>query len=333
MAQIPYRCFIIADKNGDAWDIATEIHRNLENRLGDVFHLNELTIEKFRNGEIKPRTEKNLRNSHCFYIADSNQDPQYWLTQLAFVNHTLKNSSADKIVNVLPNLFFSRQDRKDEPRVPISSKVVADIIGLYADRVLTIDVHSQQIQGFYDIPFDSLPSFRTVADYLHKNHREILEDEELAFGSPDAGGGKRAEGFAKRFGKQNVAIGYKIRVRDGDVEKIRFPKEQIEGRNIFLVDDIGDSFGTINEACDELKDNGAKKIYVYCTHAFFTKGYGILDKLDKLFIGNTVKQPYIMDMKIPDASKGKLEEISFAPMLSEAIYRTSMGESLSALFK
>lgn len=331
MTKLPDKCFLIANPKGNAWDLAEEIYNRLEKRTPGIFHLNEIELIQFRNLEIKPKIKENVRKSDCFYIADSNQDPQYWLSSLAFVNHTLKNSSAAEVIDVLPNLPFSRQDRKDDPRVPISSKVIADIIGLYANRVLTIDVHSQQIQGFYNIPFDSLPSFRTVTDYLQENHKEIL-DEELTIVSPDAGGGKRAEGFAGRLGNPHIAIGYKVRINE-QVEKLTFPKEQIEGRNILIVDDIGDSFGTINEAFLELKNKGAKKIYVYCTHSFFTKGYEPISELEKIFIGDTIKQPYFKKFNIPDTLKDKLEVISFAPLLAEAIYRISIGESLSQLFK
>jgi len=332
MAKLPDKCFIIADPKGGAWGLAQEIYNSLNKRTPDVFHLNEVNIKRFRNLELKPRVADNVRRSHCFYIADSNQDPQYWLTELAFVNHTLKNSSAGEIIDVLPNLFFSRQDRKDEARVPISAKVVADIIQLYANRVLTIDVHSQQIQGFYNIPLDSLPSFRTVTEYLQENYKEIL-NEDLTIASPDAGGGKRAEGFARRIGNPHIAIGYKVRIQDGKIEKLVFPKEQVENRNVLVLDDIGDSFKTIDEACIELREKGAKNVYAYCTHAFFTEGYEkALGNLEKLFIGDTIKQPYLKQYQIPEELKDRLNLIPFAPLLAEAIYRISIGESLSALF-
>jgi len=326
------KCFLIADPEGGAWDFANDIYENLNKRIPGIFYLNELHITRHNNQEIEPKIKNNLRRSYCFYIADSNLNPQEWFTQLSLVNQTLKNSSAQEIIDVLPNLYYSRQDRKDKPRVPISSKVVADMIGLYADRVLTLDVHSQQIQGFYNIPFDSLPSFRTVANYLQENHSKILKNDELTIVSPDAGGGKRAESFAKKLGKKNVSIGYKIR-NDLEVETIKFPKEQIEGKDIFLIDDIGDSFGTIKEACDELKKNGAKKIYAYCTHAFFTKGYKPIQNLEKLFIGDSIKQPYNKKYKPNKKEKRKLETISFAPLFADAIYNISAGESISDLFR
>jgi len=333
MVKLPEKCFIVADEEGYSSQFARDIFKKLDERTPGVFSFNKIETTTHRNRETLPHIEKNVRGSHCFYIADSNKDPQYWLTELAFVSHTLKNSQAEEIICVLPNLFYPRQDRKDRARVPISAKVVADIVGLYADRVLTVDVHSQQIQGFYDIPFDSLPSFRTAVEYMQEKYPRIIKDKNLTIASPDAGGGKRAESFAGRLGNPNIAIGYKIRIKNGDVEEIRFPKEQVEGRNILLIDDIIDSGGTLIEAYEELKKKGAQKIYAYCTHAFFTEGYDILKKFDKMFIGDTVKQPYDRKFKIPSKLEKKLETIPFAPLFADAIYNTSIGESLSALFK
>lgn len=333
MGKLLEKCFIIADPKSDTWGYTEDIYNKLNNRVSGVFELNEIELEKFRNLEIKPRIANNVRNSSCFVIFDSNQDPQYWLTQVAFVNHALKNSSAGEIINVFPNFFYSRQDRKDKSRVPISAKVVADIISLYANRVLTIDIHNLQIQGFYDIPFDSLPSSKTVVEYLEKNYSEIIEDKNLTIASPDVGGGKRAEAFASRIGNPNVAIGYKVKSNSGDAEQIRFAEEQVSGRNILLVDDIIDSGGTIVKACEGLKKKGANKIYAYGTHGFFTDGYNkVLGNLEKMFIGNTVKQPYLKEFQIPDNLNSKLEEISFSQILSDAIFNISTGESLTALF-
>lgn len=328
MREPNYKCHIIADPKSMSWEFAKSIYEILKSRDSRSFELNEIQITKFRNNEIKTKIKDNVRKSDCFVIFDSNQDPQYWLTQIAFVNQSLKNSSAHEVINIIPNLFFSRQDRKDDSRVPNSSKVVADMIGLYADRIITIDVHSHQIQGFYDIPFDSLPSSKTVIEYLKEHHKDILKDITIA--SPDAGGGKRAEDFARRLENPYIAIGYKVRVKEGEVEELRFPREQVENRNIFLVDDIIDSGITLVEASKELRDKGAKKVYAYATHAFFTKGYGeVLGNLEKIFIGDTVKQPYANY----NFENNRLEVISFAPLIAEAIYRISRGKSLSQLFE
>ena len=212
----------------------------------------------------------------------------------------------------------------------MSARVVADMIQLYADKVLTVDVHSYQTQMIYK-RFDSLPSFRTVTEYLTEKHSEILTNN-LVIASPDAGGGTRAVGFGRRLGDKNVAIGHKLR-KDGEAEKVEFAESQVSGCDILLVDDIIDSGGTLIKAIDGLKAKNAGKIYVYGTHGFFTRGYDdLLEKVDKVFIGDTITQPYQGEEGLPKIVDEKLEVISFAPIIADAIYATAIGGSLSSLF-
>jgi len=327
---LPNRCFIVYDPNGGARDLAQSIYDSVEPRMPGLFELNEARFDKFRMGETKLDIEKNVRRGHCFYIADSNDKPNEWLVKSHLLNHTLQNSSAKEIIDVFPHLFYSRQDRKDKARVPMSARVVADTIQLYADKVLTVDVHSYQTQMLYK-RFDSLPSFRTVTEYLTERYPEILTDN-LVIASPDEGGGKRAAGFGRRLGDKNVAIGHKLR-RNGEAEKIEFAESQVSGYDILLVDDIIDSGGTLIKAIEELKVKNAKKIYIYGTHGFFTKGYdNLLGRVDKVFIGDTIMQPYQSEKGLPKIVDEKLEVISFAPIIAEAIYATAIGGSLSSLF-
>ncbi|MAG61276.1 hypothetical protein CMI43_00430 [Candidatus Pacearchaeota archaeon] len=327
---LPNRCFIVYDPNGGAKDLAQSIYDSVEPRMPGLFELNEARFGKFRMGETKLEIENNVRRGHCFYIADSNDKPNEWLVKSNLLNHTLENSSAKEVIDVFPHLFYSRQDRKDKARVPMSARVVADMIQLYADKVLTVDVHSYQAQMLYK-RFDSLPSFRTVTEYLTEKHPEILTDN-LVIASPDAGGGKRAEGFGRRLGDKNVAIGHKSRVK-GDAEKVEFAESQVSGCDILLVDDIIDSGGTLIKAIDELKDKNAGKIYVYGTHGFFTKGYDdLLGMVDKIFVGDTITQPYQCEGGLSKIVDEKLEVISFAPIIADAIYATAIGGSLNSLF-
>lgn len=326
------KCFIIANPEGKSWDLAKFINERLKNKEPD-FEINEVNIKKFRVGEDKPKIKNNVRKGLCFYIADSNDNPNDWVLRTALINQALRTSGAEKIINVLPHIYYSRQDRKDESRVPISAKLVADIISANIDHVITLDVHAPQIQGFYNIIFDSLPSLGTVAGYLKKYYPYILEDD-LVIVSPDAGGGKRAEAFANILKNPNLAIGHKTRANENnkkEIERIIFPKDVVKNKNIFMIDDIGDSYGTFCESADALRELGAKKIYGYTTHSFFTTGYKkVLEKLDILFIGDTIKQPY-GNYNVPK-SKKNLEIITFGPLLSEAIYTTSIGKSMSNLW-
>lgn len=336
---LPEKCFIIADPEGKSWDLAKFINERLKNRKPD-FEINEVNIKRFRVGEDKPKIKENVREGWCFYIADSNDNPNDWLARTALINQALSISGAGKVIDVLPHMYYSRQDRKDESRVPISAKLVADIISANISHVITLDVHAPQIQGFYNIPFDSLPSLGTVVGYLRRYHPNILEDD-LVIVSPDAGGGKRAEAFANILKNPNLAIGHKTRVNENskklnknnkkEIERIIFPEDVVKDKNIFMIDDLGDSYGTFCESANALRELGAKKIYGYTTHAFFTTGYKkVLEKLDLLFIGDTIRQPY-GNYKVPKSNKN-LETISFGPLLSEAIYRTSIGESMSDLW-
>jgi ribose-phosphate pyrophosphokinase len=316
-----YKCSIIANPEGNAWDFACFIYKILRAR-NEKFELNKVLIQKFRDGEIKPKIEKNVRRRNCFFIHDSSLSPADWFLQLSLINEILHNSSAQEITDVLPYLKFGRQDRKDESRVPISSKVVAKLIEKDANRVLTMDVHSPSIGGFYNVPFDNLHSFLTIVDYLKKNYPGFFEN--MVIMSPDVGGAKRARSFAKRAGISRMAVGDKNREEDGEVEKIHVIGE-VEGRDVFIVDDIIDSGNTLIQACNAVRAMGARKVYAYATHGLFTEGTERLTKcFDSIFVGDTFPNTNLKDEKI--------KVVSFAPLFAEAIYRINEGESLSALF-
>ncbi len=321
---MPYSCSIIAYREGRGFGFAERIYEELRNKGSEKkFELNEVEIKKFRDGEIKPKIKSNVRRKRCFFIHDSSLDPFEWIAQLLLINETLRNSSAEEIIDVFPYLRFSRQDRKDESRVPISARAIASLVNSYADRALTIDVHNPSIQGFYKI-FDNLYSFPLVTDYLKKRHGKLLED--LVIMSPDAGGAKRAEAFAKRINGLGVVVGYKTRPREGEVSSIELIGD-VKRKDVLIVDDILDSGNTLIEAYRAIKRAGGEKVYVYVTHALFTCGIGnLVSCFDKIFVGNTV--PNVNKYK-----NKKIEVIDFAPLFAEAIYRIDRGESLSELFE
>jgi ribose-phosphate pyrophosphokinase len=317
-----YKCSIIADPEGNAWQFACSVYENLVRKDGK-FELNEVKIQKFKDGEIKPKIRDNIRRKNCFFIHDSSLDPAAWLLELILINETMRNSSAQEIINVLPYLRFTRQDRKDESRVPISSRAVAKSIEKYADRVLTIDIHNPAIIGSYEIPFDNLYSFNTVINYLNEKRPGFFED--LVIMSPDVGGAKRARSFVRRAGVERMVVGDKNREENGEVDQIQIIGDVSEKR-VLMVDDIIDSGNTLIQAYNAAKRGGAKEIYAYATHGLFTKGFERLTKsLDLVIVGDTVTNP---KMK----RKG-VEIVSFANLFSEAIYRINGGESLSELFE
>ncbi|MDD5133471.1 MAG: ribose-phosphate diphosphokinase [Candidatus Nanoarchaeia archaeon] len=318
-----YKCSILANPEGDGWIYAKGIYDILSQKEPDKFELNPVELKQFRDGEFKPKLTKNVRKRNCFFIHDSNLKPEKWLADLLLINGTLSTSHAHHIVDVFPYLKFSRQDRKDESRVPISSRIVADAVGLYANSVLTIDLHNDAIQGFYK-EMDNLYSFPVVIDHLKKNHSEILEN--LLIASTDAGGAPRARNFAKRLGMKEIIVGNKYRAEAGKVEKYQLigDVEDIRGRNVLYIDDILDSGITLNKAEKAAREKGARKVYAYTTHALFTKGIELVNAFDGFFVGDTIIQKNICP---------KLEVISFIPLFAEAIRRVNEGESLSSLLE
>ena len=317
-----YKCSIIANPEGNAWKFAQEVYEKLKGRDGK-YELNEVEVKRFRDGEIKPRIRENIRRKNCFFIHDSSLSPSEWFLQLDLVNETMRNSSAQEITDVLPYLKFGRQDRKDESRVSISSKAVADMISKYANRVLTLDVHNPSIGGFYSIPFDNLYSFMTVIDYLNKNHSGFFDNAVIM--SPDTGGAKRARSFAKRANVKRMAVGDKNREEDGEVKSIQVIGN-VKGRDVFMVDDIIDSGNSIVQACEAVRKRGGQKVYAYATHGLFTEGVDRLTKcLDMLVVGDTCLTKEARERK-------DLVVVSFADLFAKAIYRINEGESLSALF-
>lgn len=316
-----HECMIIANPEGKAWDFAVSILNKL-NEKDKKYHLNEIHVKRFRDGEVKVKIKDNIRRKNCFFIHDSSLIPAEWLTQLIFANETMKNSSADEIINVLPYMKFSRQDRKDESRVSINAKAVADVISLYADRVLTLDAHFTQIQGFYRIPLDNLYSSNVLLDYLSAKHKDFLNN--LIIMSPDAGGASRAKAFANKLGVKDIVVGYKYRKSEGEVSEFKIIGE-VQDKDVLIVDDIVDSGNTLIEATKKLKEEGARKVYSYCTHGVFSENARekISKVLDLMIVSDSIYQP----------KYEKIEVIPLADFFAEAIYRTNEGKSLSALFE
>ena len=235
-----------------------------------------------------------------------------------------KRSSARRITAVLPYYGYARQDRKDKPRVPITAKLAADLISAAgADRVLTLDLHAAQIQGFFNIPVDHLFAAPVIVGHL-----KSLDLDDLTIVSPDAGGVERARAYAKRLGA-SLAI----------IDKRRFAKNQtevmhiigdVEGRNVFIVDDIIDTAGTLIHSVQALSDAGAKSISAACTHAVLS-GPAIqrinTARLDQVITTNSIPT------QEKEADCAKLKTLSIANLLAEAIKRIHNEDSVSSLFE
>jgi ribose-phosphate pyrophosphokinase len=243
--------------------------------------------------------------------------------ELLIMIDALKRSSARRITAVLPYYGYARQDRKDRPRVPITAKLTANLITRAgADRVLTIDLHAGQIQGFFDIPLDHLFAVRMFQDYfIEKELRDIV------IVSPDVGGIKTARAYAKRFGA-GLAIVDKRRINDVKAEVMHIMGD-IADKNVIIVDDIVATAGSLVEAAEALKKNGARDIYAAITHPVLCGP--ALERLKK----SVIKELVVSDtIPLPEEKKqDKIIQLSVAPLLGEAIVRIHNEKTISALFE
>lgn len=316
---------LLADPKTTAWNFASKIQNYIltEKEINEL-PLQEVSFKYFRNQEINTHIPKNVRKKDVYFVHDSNKNPQEWLIELLFLKDALLRASARSITFVLPDLCYSRQDRKDRPHVPISAKVVADAISPGLSRIITMDLHADQIQGFYPstCPVDSLHSFREVGKYFEK--KPLCDLENLVIVSPDVGGAKRAKSFSQKMEIKNpIAIVYKERSGQGEIGEMTLVGK-VKGKEVFLVDDIIDSGKTLCEATKLLKKEGATNVSCYGTHGIFTEGTTYLKDMKRILTSNT---HYREENEILG-----IEVVDMSPIFAEAIYRAQNGLSISSLF-
>ncbi|MEM7729036.1 MAG: ribose-phosphate pyrophosphokinase [Pseudomonadota bacterium] len=309
--------------------ISGTANHGLARDIADVLDvpLTKIDIERFRDQEIFVRINENVRGEDIFLIQPTSAPANDHLMELLILIDALVRASAQRITAVVPYYGYARQDRKTGGRTPISAKLVANLISTAgADRVLTVDLHAGQIQGFFDIPTDNLfgqPVF--VADI--KDQWTARDREDLMFVSPDTGGVVRTRSIAKMF-NADIAIVDKRRPKAGESEVMNIIGD-VAGRNCILYDDIIDSGGTIANAASALKDHGASSVSAYITHGVLS-GPAVEritnSELKEVVILNTIEQP--------EAVKNcdKIRELSSATLLGEAIRRIANDESVSKLF-
>ena len=291
--------------------------------------LSPVIIKNFANGEIYVKIEEKVRGNDVFVIQTLSSPVNENLMELLIMIDALHRASAERINVVCPLLCYSRQDRKTTSREPITAKLVANLITKAgADRLLTVDLHADQIQGFYDIPLDNLYSAPFVSKKIFSGYPNMLS-ENLVVMSPDAGGAGRAKTFIHEISKvynitPALVIGYKERPSAGDIDDYKI-LGNVAGKDVMIIDDILDSGKTLVKAAENLKAKGANKIYAYVTHSLFTNGIEPLKKnFEKIFVSNT---------RTIDIKDEKLEIIDLSDLFAEGIYRTAEGESLSQLFE
>jgi ribose-phosphate pyrophosphokinase len=282
----------------------------------------KINLKKFSNGEIYAQFLENIRGKDVFLLQTAVNPINDCLVELLIMIDAAKRASAGRITVITPNYFYARQDRKAASREPITAKLVADLITTAgADRVITIDLHSDQTQGFFNIPLDNLP----MGSRLIQKARELIGKEEAVVVAPDAGSAKKATKIASRM-NLDLAIINKIRMKHNEAKALNIIGADITGKTCLIFDDMIDTGGTLCTAIDMLKENGAKKVYALITHGVLSK-----DAIEK--IENSKIDKLIITDTLPIKRQStKIEVITIADYLAESIKCINNEESVSILF-
>jgi len=284
--------------------------------------LTDALITTFSDGEIRIQINESIRGYHVYVITSLSNPVNHNLMELLLTLDAVKRSSPKEITAVVPYYAYGRQDRQDRPRTPISAKLVADLIQKAgADRVIVVDLHSPQIQGFFDIPVEHLTAIPVLYDYIRKN--VVLENPIVV--SPDAGGVKRARDLANKLG---CGIGVILKRRpEPNKAEVMDVVGDIQGKEAIIVDDIIDTAGTLVAAANLLVSKGVKRVIACATHGIFS-GPAVerltQSPIEKVIVTNT--------LPVYEKKFNKLEVVSIAPLIGEAIRRIQEGSSVSSLF-
>jgi ribose-phosphate pyrophosphokinase len=285
--------------------------------------MGQCRLRRFPDTEVSFQIDENIRGTDVFILQPTCSPVDEHIMEMLIMIDAFRRSSAARITAVIPYYGYARQDRKDKPRVPISAKLVANILSASGvDRVLTMDLHKAQIQGFFDIPVDHLFAAPVIIDHLSK-----MTFPSLTIVAPDAGGAERARAYAKRLGGE-LAVIDKRRSDDGTAEVMNVVGD-VAGRTCIIQDDIIDTAGTIVKAANALKENGAGRIFACAVHGVLSgQAFERIDKapIEKLIVTNTI--PLNGDR----ARNGKIVSLSVAKLLSQAIRSIHEESSVSSLF-
>ena len=286
--------------------------------------LGQAKVKTFSDGEIRVEIGENVRGRDVYIVQSTCSPTNNNLMELLIMMDALKRASAAKITTVIPYYGYARQDRKVAPRSPITSKLVADLLTTAgADRVVTVDLHAGQIQGFFDIPVDNLYAAPEILDYLRNN----LVNDTTVIVSPDAGGTERARAFAKRLSSSLAIIDKR---RSGpNISEVMNLIGDVRGKVAIIVDDMVDTAGTLTQAAKALREHGASAIYACATHGVLS-GPAIerieASEIQEMVITDTIPLSEVA------AQSGKIKVLSVAGLLAEAIRRIHCNESVSSLF-
>jgi ribose-phosphate pyrophosphokinase len=302
-------------------------NQTLSNQISDYLDVPLVNpqLVRFANGEIFCEIEKHVRGADVFVVQSTCTPVNDNVMELLIMIDALKRASASSITAVIPFYGYARQDRKASPRTPISAKLVADIVTVAgANRVITMDLHAGQIQGFFNIPFDNIFASPVILNYIKK---EIF-NENTIFVSPDAGGVERVRFYAKKMNAE-IAMIDKRRTGKNIAEAMNIIGN-VNGKECIIIDDMIDTAGTLVEACKALRKHGATKIYACATHPVFSdpaiKRISECAELDRVIVTDTIP--------LTEAAKkvDKIKVLSTAELLAKAIHRTFNNDSVSSLF-
>lgn len=297
--------------------LTEEICRSLGTTIGAC------EVSRFKDNETKVKISQNVRGKDVFIVQPTCSPANENLMELLIMLDAAKRASAKRITAVLPYYGYARQDRKDQPRVPITAKLVSNLLTRAgASRVITIDLHAGQLQGFFDIPLDHLYAVRIFTEYF-----KSIDIKDIVVVSPDVGGIKMARAYAKRMGA-GLAIVDKRRIDDASAEVMHIMGE-VKGKNVILVDDIVATAGSLSEAASALRKSGAREIYAAITHPVLCP-----PALERI-AASEIKELVVSDT-IPlseDKITPKIKQLSVASLLGEAIKRIHNEQSISELFE
>ena len=295
---------------------------SIVSRLG--MRLGAATVSKFSDGEIMVKIDESVRGRDVFVVQTTNAPSDSNLMELMVMTDALKRASANTITAIMPYFGYSRQDRASEPRVPITAKLVSNLIATSGvDRVVTMDLHAGQIQGFFDIPVDNLYALPVFYKYMQDNN---LCNDDTVIVSPDAGGVARARIYAKKFGMPLAIIDKR---RSGpNVAKVMHVIGEIAGKKCILIDDMIDTAGTLTEAAVALMEHGAVSVKAMATHGILSGP--AIDRISSSVIEKVIITDTIDNTRLKDFTK--LQILSVAGILATSIERIHNKESISSLF-
>ena len=294
-------------------ELSKKIAKHFGTELGNV------NFSHYSDGEFQPSFEESVRGARLFIIGSTQPNSEN-LMELLLMIDAAKRSSARHITAVIPYFGWARQDRKDKPRVPIGAKLIANLIeAAGATRLITMDLHADQIQGFFEKPVDHLYASTIFIPYI-----QSLNLDELTIASPDMGGSKRAYAYS-RFLKSNVVICYKQRKKANVVSHMELIGE-VEGKNVIIVDDMVDTAGTLTKAADLMVERGAKSVRAICTHGILSgNAYENIEK-------SKLKELIVTDSIIQEKKSEKVKVLSCANLFADVMQNVNSNKSINSFF-